>query len=135
MRRQGVAKMIFWLYLIFLIWLVIFKFNLSWTDIHRVRDLNLIPFHYENVVEGDIPLFEAFLNLLVFVPFGDLLRLVYKRSFIRNLLLIFGLSLIFEISQYVFAIGASDITDLISNTLGGAVGLGLAKLLHRERIL
>lgn len=32
------------------------------------------------------------------------------------------LSLCFEILQWIFALGASDITDLITNTVGGALG-------------
>ena len=35
-------------------------------------------------------------------------------------------SLIFEIIQFVFAIGASDITDMISNSLGGIIGIAIA---------
>ena len=35
------------------------------------------------------------------------------------------LSLLFEITQWIFSIGASDITDLITNTLGGICGLFL----------
>ena len=33
------------------------------------------------------------------------------------------MSLSYEIIQYIFAIGASDITDLIGNTLGGICGI------------
>lgn len=60
------------MYLLLLIWLVVFKLNFSIEAIHKVRDINLIPFHYENVVAGDIPLFEAFMSMLVFVSFGFL---------------------------------------------------------------
>lgn len=31
----------------------------------------------------------------------------------------------YEVLQYCFAIGASDITDLLGNTLGGIIGIGL----------
>ena len=33
--------------------------------------------------------------------------------------------------QYVLAIGGSDITDLIGNTLGGVAGIGVFAVLHR----
>lgn len=43
-----------------------------------------------------------------------------------------GLSLVFEVTQYIFAIGASDITDVIDNTLGAVIGillyLGMKKI-------
>lgn len=32
-------------------------------------------------------------------------------------------SLLFEIVQYIFAIGVTDITDFIGNTLGGVIGI------------
>lgn len=31
----------------------------------------------------------------------------------------------YEVLQYCFAIGASDITDLLGNTFGGIIGIGL----------
>lgn len=33
--------------------------------------------------------------------------------------------------QYVLAIGGSDITDLIGNTLGGVVGIGVFAVLYQ----
>ena len=36
-----------------------------------------------------------------------------------------------ELSQYIFCIGASDITDLITNTTGVLVGVGLYYLLKK----
>lgn len=70
MKNRFFLKVIFILYLVFLVWLVIFKFNISINDIHKVREVNLIPFHYENVIEGDFPLMEALFNFIVFIPFG-----------------------------------------------------------------
>ena len=42
---------------------------------------------------------------------------------------VLGISLAYEIIQFIFAIGASDITDLISNTLGGIIGIALVYVL------
>ena len=39
-----------------------------------------------------------------------------------KLLIIAGISLLLEITQYILAIGSSDITDLITNTAGGLLG-------------
>jgi len=38
-------------------------------------------------------------------------------------LLIFLTSFLFEVIQFIFAIGASDVTDLIGNTFGGIIGI------------
>ena len=46
-------------------------------------------------------------------------------------MIIAGVSLLFELAQFAFGIGGSDITDLISNTLGGAIGIGLYAALFR----
>lgn len=65
-------------------------------------------------------------NFVVFIPFGLLLGINFKQTDIwRKLVLIFGFSLVAEIIQFVLAIGATDITDVIANTLGGLAGLML----------
>lgn len=33
--------------------------------------------------------------------------------------------MLFEVLQFIFAIGGSDITDLLGNTLGGMIGSGV----------
>ena len=126
MNKKVLSKILLCIYFILLIWLVVFKLNFSFEDIHKVRDINLIPFHYENVIEGDIPLFEAFLNLVVFVPLGFLLHRAFRWKVVGEILVLAGISLIFETTQYILAIGATDITDLITNTLGGIIGVCVA---------
>ena len=66
-KRKGIA-ILFVIYLLFLIWLIVFKLNFSISSIHSVRDINLIPFHYEDVEPGDVPILEALMNLAVFIP-------------------------------------------------------------------
>ncbi|MDP4108311.1 MAG: VanZ family protein, partial [Bacillota bacterium] len=41
------------------------------------------------------------------------------------------LSLTFEFIQFIFAIGATDITDVITNTVGGFLGLKLYSLSNK----
>jgi glycopeptide antibiotics resistance protein len=40
-----------------------------------------------------------------------------------NVLFIFLTTFLFETIQFIFRLGAFDITDVITNTLGGAIGL------------
>lgn len=40
-------------------------------------------------------------------------------------------SLFFETVQFIFAIGASDITDLITNSLGGIIGVFAAIVISK----
>ena len=46
-------------------------------------------------------------------------------SFLKKIVAIAGVSLLFEVLQFIFAIGGSDITDLMGNTLGGIIGVGV----------
>lgn len=82
---------------------------------------------------------EVIYNFVVFVPFGLLLSATLKRArFLQKLALIFAFSLAAEIIQYVFAIGRTDITDVIANTSGGLFGLALYyvthKYIHNEKL-
>ena len=52
-------------------------------------------------------------------------------NFIQKIIPIFCVSLLYEVLQYAFAIGGSDITDLIGNTLGGIIGMILFFILIR----
>jgi len=63
-------------------------------------------------------------NIIIFVPLGTYLSLFKKdKRVIRSLLLIFIVSLFVEVIQGLLAIGASDIDDIILNSLGGFIGI------------
>jgi glycopeptide antibiotics resistance protein len=68
-------------------------------------------------------------NFVVFIPFGLLLSTVFKKViFWQKLVIIFVSSMVIETTQYLLAIGVSDITDVITNTTGGLVGLAAYSL-------
>jgi glycopeptide antibiotics resistance protein len=68
-------------------------------------------------------------NIVVFVPFGLLLSVNFKQvTFWRKLALVLILSLAVEATQFVLAIGITDITDVITNTFGVLIGLVLYDL-------
>lgn len=84
------------------------------------------------IVNGKINLREIIYNVFVFIPMGIYINLFKpKWSFIQKATLCLGISLLFEILQFVLAIGASDITDIIGNTLGGIIGIGIYGLLEK----
>lgn len=122
------------LYLGFLIWLVLFKltFHISSVFHHQHRSLNLVPFAAPSIVNGKINYGEMILNCLFFIPFGLLLNVAFKKvDFLPKLIFILVFSLAAEFTQYIFAIGATDITDVITNTVGGFLGLQLYSLSNR----
>ena len=141
MRRKSCQFMLvlFLIYLILLVWIILFKLQFSIHDLDMVRSVNFIPFYYDKEIGTEFHLKEVFENLLIFVPMGIYLQMLLpKGRFHGKLTVIAGTSLLLETAQYVLAIGRSDITDLLTNTTGGLLGLALyciiARLLrNRER--
>jgi glycopeptide antibiotics resistance protein len=63
-------------------------------------------------------------NFMIFIPFGLLLGVNLKKiTFWHKLAIICISSFAVETLQFIFAIGITDITDVITNTLGGLAGL------------
>lgn len=121
-------------YLIVLTWIIVFKmeFDISLLQCTHFRSINLIPFGASLVVNGHIDASEILLNVIAFIPFGIYLSIVKNEwNFFQKVLPIFLVSLSYEIVQYIFAIGGSDITDLIGNTLGGIIGIGLFVVIEK----
>ncbi len=119
-RKDLLIKISFILYIVLLTWIIVFKFRLNINDLKYIRSINLIPFKANNIVNG---LKETIINLILFVPSGMYLKYIFKDKKLRNILMIIGTSLIYEITQYILHVGVSDITDIIMNTLGGLVGI------------
>jgi glycopeptide antibiotics resistance protein len=66
---------------------------------------------------------QIILNIIMMMPFGFLLPLVKKQSLLSCLFWTFLFSLGIELTQpLVNGIRAADITDLITNTMGGLWG-------------
>ena len=68
------------------------------------------------------------LNVLLFVPLGAGLPFIWKkyRAFSKTVFFGFALSLVIEMSQ-LFTLRATDVNDLITNTLGAMIGYLLSK--------
>jgi len=67
-------------------------------------------------------------NIAVFIPFGMFLAVFFKNKVIGGFALSFALSLYLECLQVIFSLGIFDVDDLILNTSGGWLGLGVIKL-------
>ena len=115
-KKSKALLVVFGIYLALLVWCILFKFALRPEEIPHLRGINLIPYAASVVVNGKVQISEIIENMLVFLPFGLCISAFYPDSEIQNrILLASGLSLFFEVTQYIFAIGASDITDVIDN--------------------
>jgi glycopeptide antibiotics resistance protein len=89
--------------------------------------ISLIPF--VDMISGPI---DTMLNVVLFVPFGFFLPLLYKKyHHIKTVALTgFLFSLSVEIVQ-MFGWGATDINDLITNTIGACLGYFVYYLLSK----
>ena len=119
------------MYLLTLLWLILFKLSYDISSIlanYQARSLNLIPF----VTLGQTGLSETVSNFVTFIPFGLLLSLNFKKAALwRLLIIIFIFSVAVETIQFIFAIGTTDATDVVTNTLGGLAGLLLYRLANK----
>ncbi len=130
MKKTNVQKrcsyIVFAVYLVLLIWLILFKLSININDIPHMRSLNLVPLRGSRIFYGRIgwEQKEIFYNILVFVPLGVYINMLKPNwSYLEKIAPGFMLSVLFETLQYLFAIGASDITDVLANTLGAVIGL------------
>jgi glycopeptide antibiotics resistance protein len=126
---KALSRTLFAAYLFILLWLVLFKFSYDPLAVLRefqTRSLNLIPFARANKSE-------MIANILAFIPFGVMLGVNFKHvAFRYKIAVIFAFSLAVEIIQYAAAIGVADVTDIITNTAGGFVGLVIYAALSKH---
>ena len=125
---------LFVIYLLFLVWVILFKLGFSLSEIGTIKAYNFIPFHYEDGHNIGVHFSEVRDNILIFIPVGVYLCLLFKKIPLAGKAgFVFFVSLALECFQYVLAIGSFDITDLITNTAGGVAGIG-AYLIGRTLI-
>lgn len=123
-KQKQLTTGLFIVYIFAVTWIILFKMQfipaVTW------RSVNLIPFGESVIVNGRIYWQELIDNLIIFVPYGIYICMLKPEwSFIKKAAPIFFTSLAYEILQFIFAIGSTDITDLINNTLGGIIGIGI----------
>lgn len=106
----------------------------SVTGLPNIRNCSIdLTVNYIPMVDVlDSPM-QYLLNILMFVPIGFLLPLLWKRYGDWKHLLGFGglFTLFIEIAQ-VFTFRATDIDDLISNLLGAGIGFLLVRLMGEK---
>ena len=131
-RQRNLTRILFAVYFLILVWILIFKMSFSLDELYKSRSINLIPFMGSVVVNGRIYINEIIDNILVFIPLGIYICMLKEDwSILRKISVGFFISLGIEVLQFVLAIGATDITDLIGNTLGGIIGIGVFYLFSK----
>ncbi len=124
-------------YIAALLKIVLFKNGLG----AGIQSINLRPLQFladRNMVSTDVFLKNVLGNFALFIPLGILIPALSRRpSFWEALLAGVVVSLCFEALQFAFSWGASDIDDLILNTLGTLVGAAIyfVLFLHKKKYL
>lgn len=130
LKSTQLTLALFGVYLISIYWIIVLKFNIGAYHDQVEERFNYIPFR--ELVRYGIFNTEIILNVFVFIPFGLYAGVLLEQlGFFKKVLLFFSLSFLFEASQYILKVGAFDITDLITNTLGGILGVFIYQRLER----
>ena len=124
------------IYILSMVWIILFKMSIfsEVFGMERIRSINLIPFHYDE--ETPYHLSEVMMNVLIFAPLGIYLKILDIKN-IKIIITGIVISLLFEILQSVFAIGASDITDVITNSAGtimGVISYGILRWISKDKV-
>ncbi|WP_248912431.1 VanZ family protein [Paenibacillus antarcticus] len=75
-------------------------------------------------------------NIGVFIPFGLILPILFKRlrSYWRLMVYFFLIVTVLELSQMLLRAGSCDIDDVILNVTGVCIGYGILRLLFKRYI-
>jgi len=144
--RKFIAGLSYFLFLVYIGLAAILLFFSSYRQAVRfgrneaITEYNLVPFEtimrYINAtgyINTSIVITNLAGNILAFVPLGFFLPLLFKgyMKFWRTFLLVVASTLLVESLQFYFRVGSFDVDDLILNSVGGVIGFGIYRIIHR----
>lgn len=136
---RAFAIVLFFLYFAVLFYFLFFSEEMGRTYSEREYHYNLIPFHeikrfirYYEVLGMDAVLLNLLGNVAAFMPFGFFLPVFSERcrNILNTILYSFELSVLVELIQLITKVGSFDVDDIILNTLGGALGYVVYKIVR-----
>jgi glycopeptide antibiotics resistance protein len=131
-NRRGLLRVLFATYLALLAWIVVWKLGTPFIGDGGLREVKLVPF-VSSACNGASAPSEVIANVVLFLPFGVYLGLIAPTwTWWRTTATIAGASVLAETMQFALAVGASDVTDVVTNTLGGLAGLVVVALVRRR---
>lgn len=148
MKNKKLIKILFSIYILFLILFVVLKFDGSFERIislHNsiienekdgLRNINLIPFrtmspYLENITET-YAFKNIAANIVAFIPLGFFISNKNPKNVFKALIICLGVILSIELIQLFFKIGFFDVDDIILNLTGSLIGMGINKILIKE---
>lgn len=148
MKNKKLIKILFYIYIAFLILFVVLKFDGSFERIislHNsiinnekdgIRNINLIPFRSISPYLRNITQTYAFKNIIanivVFMPLGFFVSNKYFKNAFKAMIICLCVILSIECIQSFLKIGFFDVDDIILNFLGALIGI-LINLLVQKR--
>ena len=148
MKNKKLIKILFYIYIAFLILFVVLKFDGSFERIislHNsiienekdgIKNINLIPFrsispYLRNIAEP-YAFKNIIANILAFMPLGFFISNKYFKNVFKAMIICLCVILSIELIQLFFKIGFFDVDDIILNFIGSLIGL-LINLLAQKR--
>ena len=138
---RGFQWVFFVIYIIFLLRITFFKQvtlnNLFSAIGASERTISIIPFKsiYDMVVSNTSTgrIVENVLgNIVLFIPFGILFPIILKQKKKEVLCASIIFSLLIEIIQFLFALGSTDVDDLIFNVSGACIGYFVSSKISKQ---
>ncbi|QFT91005.1 VanZ like family protein [Bacillus sp. THAF10] len=120
----------FVLYTLGLIVLLFLRPNEQFYGSYNIMPLDTIFFYFSGRVHWFVAFYNLAANIVLFIPFGVLLR--FKGFTLMNLILLpFLVISLVEVGQYVTNRGSLDVDDLLLNVIGFYIGYLLYPLFRR----
>lgn len=157
MKKENIIKIVkilFIVYCIVLIYLLFLygfrrenQFDIKIFSKEHFEMPNIVPFRtiltfierlFNHTINTNIVLNNLLGNLLMFVPMGMALPVLFENKFDKLwkvIAFVVVLVIIIEIIQFVTFTGSADIDDLILNTIGSMIGYGIIKIKCLRKIL
>lgn len=147
MKNKKLIKILFSIYILFLILFVVLKFDGSFERIislHNsiienekdgLRNINLIPFrtmspYLENITET-YAFKNIIANILAFIPLGFFISNKNPKNVFKALIICLGVILSIELIQLFFKIGFFDVDDIILNFIGSLLGVFISLFVRK----
>lgn len=147
MKNKKLIKILFSIYILFLILFVVLKFDGNFERIislHNsiienekdgIRNINLIPFRSMSPYLKNITETYAFkniiANILVFIPLGFFISSKNPKNVFKALIICLGVILSIELIQLFFKIGFFDVDDIILNFIGSLLGVFISLFVRK----
>lgn len=132
-RSKKIAQTIlFMVYCALILWETLLKRNVSFPRTYEFR----IFWGFTDLItgkgNGKYVSLQYFQNVLFFIPFGFLFPWKQRRWIAVVCACVF--SSLIETTQYVTARGLCELDDIIANTIGAAVGMGLCAMAIKLKV-